>query len=314
MSTDKVSMPRIGLGTWKTPRTEVISAVTTGIKLGYRHIDCAPVYNNEREVGAALQQVIQGGIVKREQLWVTSKLWNNGHKAQHVRPALERSLKDLQLDYLDLFLIHWPVHFRCDIMFPRSADQFIRFEDIPLMETWQAMEKMVKKGLCRHIGVCNFNLPLLRHLVDQASIPPFNNQIELHPFLPQNKMIAYCLKQNIVPTAYAPLGSGDRPDKMKHDGEPILLDHPEVLICAHEEKRTPAQILLGWNLNRGCTVIPKSSNPSHLAENLEALHYQPATKTRKRLATLDSGYRFVDGSFFTPQYSPYSLESLWATE
>lgn len=314
MSTDKVIMPRIGLGTWKTVRTEVMSAVTTSIELGYRHIDCAPVYNNEREVGAALQQVIQGGIVEREQLWVTSKLWNNAHKAQHVRPALERSLKDLQLDYLDLFLIHWPVHFRCDIMFPKSADQFIPFEDIPLMETWQAMEKMVKKGLCRHIGVCNFNLPLLRQLVDQATIPPFTNQIELHPFLPQKKMIEYCLEQGIIPTAYAPLGSGDRPDKMKHDGEPTLLNHPELLICAHEENRTPAQLLLSWSLDRGCTVIPKSTHPAHLAENLETLHYKPAPETKKRLATLDCGYRFVDGSFFTPAYSPYSLESLWAEE
>ena len=307
-------IPAIGLGTWKTHRNQVGKAVKSALDLGYRHIDCAPVYNNEPQIGDVLEQEISSRQVCREELWVTSKLWNNAHQPRHVRPALERSLKDLRLDYLDLYLIHWPVHFRCDIMFPRKAEEFIHPDEIPIMETWQAMEKMVKKGLCRHIGVCNFNLIRLKELIKEGHIAPATNQIELHPFLPQKKMLQFCHEQKIVPTAYAPLGSGDRPAKMQKSDEPQLLTHPTVQDHARASKISPAQLLLSWALARGCVVIPKSSNPDHLEENLQALKHKPKPETLLALDALACNYRFVDGLFFTGAHSPYTLESLWSDE
>ncbi len=172
-----LAIPAIGLGTWKADRDDVARAVFTAITVGYRHIDCAAIYNNEREVGEALQRALQQRLVQRQQLWITSKLWNNAHLPQHVQPAAERSIKELGLDYLDLFLIHWPVSFRQDIVFPKKPDQYLPPDENRLLDTWRAMEKLVRKGLVRAIGVSNFTksrflscrlLPSLQHRPESA--------------------------------------------------------------------------------------------------------------------------------------------------
>lgn len=306
-----LKMPALGLGTWKSNSGAAANAVTIALENGYRHIDCAPIYKNEKEIGPAFSSAFRSNIVAREDLWVTSKLWNNAHAPRHVRPALERTLKDLQLDYLDLFLIHWPVSFKQDIEFPRDADGFIAPDDIPIIETWHAMEKMVKKGLCRAIGVCNFNQTRLLNLVQNASIHPTVNQIELHPYLQQQDMLNFCRNNNIQLTAYSPLGSSDRPSALKKNDEPSLLNHPVVLKIAGERGATPAQVLIAWALARNTSVIPKSVSPERIRENFLAQDLQLKTEDLKQLGTLEQGYRYVDGSFFCGPGSPYTLPFLW---
>lgn len=305
------SIPPLGLGTWKSHKGETFQAVSAAIEIGYRHIDCAPIYQNEKEVGEALARTLHSGQVTRDELWITSKLWNNAHAQKHVRPALERTLKDLQIDYLDLFLIHWPIHFQANVMFPRKPEEYVRFAEIPLEETWLAMEKLVKKGLCRHIGVCNFKASLLSRLCDAATIPPYMNQIELHPYLQQNHMLDFCNKRNILLTAYSPLGSGDRPAAMKKAGEPSLLEHPVISAIADKNQVTAAQVLLAWGIQRKTVVIPKSVNPVRLRENLAATEVRLDDAAIAQIEALECNYRYVDGSFFTGPKSPYSLADIW---
>jgi alcohol dehydrogenase (NADP+) len=308
---DSVQIPALGLGTWKSEGGATAAAVTEAIKVGYRHIDCAPIYKNEKEVGAALAGAIAEGLTTRQDLFITSKLWNNAHRPKHVRPALESTLRDLRLDYLDLFLIHWPVSFRQDIEFATKAEEFLTPEEIPLLETWQAMEKMVKKGLCRAIGVSNFNRTKLDKLKNQATIAPAVNQIELHPYLQQQEMLNYCRQNNILLTAYAPLGSADRPERLKKENEPSLLAHPAVLALSEKSGATPAQVLLCWGLSRRTVVIPKSVTPQRIKENFQAQNVVLSPEDLASLDQLDIGYRYIDGSFFCGPGSPYSVEGLW---
>lgn len=308
------TIPALGLGTWKSSPGEVGQAVATAIKIGYRHIDCASIYQNQKEIGTALADALNTKQVKREKLWITSKLWNNAHAKKHVQPALERTLVDLQLDYLDLFLIHWPINFQANIVFPKRPEEFLAPEDIPIIETWQAMEKMVQKGLCRFIGVCNFNLPRLIKLKQQATLQPVMNQIELHPYLQQEKMVEYCKKNGLLLTAYSPLGSGDRPAALKKDLEPSLLTQPIIVDIAAKRNMSPGQVLLAWALFRGTVVIPKSTNPARLQENFLAADLELEAADLQAIDGLEQGYRFVDGSFFQSPGSPYTVAGLWEEE
>lgn len=305
------TMPSLGLGTWKLTRDEVGPTITTALKIGYRHFDCASIYNNEKEIGTALAAAIKSGQTKREQLWISSKLWNNAHTPKHVRPALERTLKNLQLDHLDLFLIHWPVSFNADITFPKRPDQFISPEDLPIIETWKAMEKMVKKGLCRYIGVCNFSIKRLMALKDLASIQPYTNQIELHPYLQQPQMVEYCAQNSIQLTAYSPLGSGKIPDIENQKDLVSLVKNPIILDLATKYHVSPAQILISWALKRKTAVIPKSVHPKWLEENFNAQHVVIDDCDMKEIGQIDLDHRFLDGAFFAPPGSPYSVAKLW---
>jgi alcohol dehydrogenase (NADP+) len=304
-------MPIIGLGTWKSKPGEVYDAVLTALKTGYRHIDCAPIYGNEAEVGNAIRDAISQGVLKREDLWVTSKLWNDAHRKKEVIPALKKTLNDLKLDYLDLFLVHWPVALKEGVMFPKDGDDFLSLEEVPVTETWQGMEAAVDEGLARHIGVSNFNLERVKHLVNNSRIQPEMNQVELHPFLPQSDLLDGCRDLGVHLTAYSPLGSKDRSSAIKKDDEPLLLEHPAVKRVADKRDCTPGQVLISWAVHRGTAVIPKSTNAGRIQENLKSAEVELSVEDLQFIAQIGPEYRFVDGSFWAMEGSPYSMADLW---
>jgi alcohol dehydrogenase (NADP+) len=304
-------MPLLGLGTWKAPADQVKTAVTTALELGYRHIDCAAIYGNEAAVGQALTDCFNRGVVQRSEVWITSKLWNSAHAAAAVPIALAKTLADLQLDYLDLYLIHWPVVLRAGILLPETPQDFIALADLPLTETWRGMEQVQRSGQCRHIGVSNCSVAKLRNLLDSATIPPAVNQVECHPYLQQRPLLEFCQQHHILLTAYSPLGSGDRPASFKAPDEPALLQDPTLQTLAQTHHCTVAQILIQWALQRGTAVIPKATQRTHLTENLAATQVTLTPGDLDTLAALDRHYRYVDGTFWTREGSPYTLANLW---
>jgi len=306
-----MQIPRLGFGTWQLLEDQATEAVASAIDLGYRHLDCAHIYDNESYVGAAIQQKIETGQVTREELWVTSKLWNDSHRGEHVRPALETTLRHLQLEFLDLYLIHWPVALRPGKQVPESAEDFLSLEEVPLIETWTALEECCRAGLCRHIGVSNFNRVNIQQLIDYGSLHPFANQVESHPFLQQPELFQYCRDQDIEFIAYSPLGAGARPEHMRKGDEPSLADHPVIGEIAESHQATPQQILLAWSIQRGAIPIPKAANPLHQEQNLAAGEINLTADQMQQIGELDRGYRFIDGTFWTDLDGPYTLENLW---
>ncbi|MEM6434789.1 MAG: aldo/keto reductase [Cyanobacteria bacterium P01_D01_bin.115] len=304
-------MPMLGLGTWKSAPGDVYQAVKAAVQAGYRHIDCAHIYGNEAEIGQALSELFGEGVITREQLWITSKLWNNDHAPDAVRPALETTLANLQLDYLDLYLIHWPVALQPDAQFPLTPEKMISLDDLPLLTTWQAMESLVDAGRCRHIGVSNVSRPKLQTLLDAARMKPEMNQIELHPYLQQPALLTFCQQHDIHLTAYSPLGSKDRPDSLKAADEPMLLADPAIGAIAQRHGITPAQVLISWALHRGTAVIPKSTSPERIRENLAAASVSLSEADMDAIAALDRHRRYVDGTFWEIKGGPYTAASIW---
>lgn len=301
----------IGLGTWKSEPGEVYDAVRAAIKAGYTHIDCAWIYQNEAEIGNAFKDAFADGDISRDKLFVTSKLWNSFHAPEDVEKGIQESLAALQLDYLDLYLMHWPIAHQPGVTFSEDASGFASLEEYPLVDTWKAMEGLVAKGLAKHVGVSNFNIPKLQLLMDNGSIVPEMNQVESHPLLAQPELIQFCQANGILYTAYSPLGSRDRAEGMKGADEPDLFEIPRIKAIAEHHGVHPAQVLIKWAEGRGSAVIPKSVNEDRLKANLASADIPLTADEMKDIDKLDMGYRFLNGKFWEREGGYYTAESIW---
>lgn len=282
-------MPIIGLGTWESPTDKAGQAVKYAlIEADYPHIDCAAIYRNEKEIGEAFGKVFAGER-KRKDVFITSKLWNTEHKAERVRLACEKTLSDLQLDYLDLYLMHWGIAENGQ----HDADGFLITEKISIRETWEAMEELVHAGLVKAIGVANFTAPMLVDLMTYAKIMPAVNQIELHPYLQQSEFVAFCQHQGIAVTAYSPLGS---PGNYREHGFPIIAEDPVIADIAKAHGKSPHQVLIRWGIQRNTVVIPKSITPDRIKHNIEVFDFELSSDDMQKIATLDRNLRFVNPS------------------
>tara|TARA_R110002049_G_scaffold275752_4_gene453894 strand:+ start:183 stop:1124 length:942 start_codon:yes stop_codon:yes gene_type:complete len=299
-------IPTIGLGTWKSKPGEVKEAILSAIKNGYRHIDCAAIYGNEKEIGEAFQELFSTGVVNRDDLFITSKLWNDKHKEADVIPALKQTLTDLQLDYLDLYLIHWPVAMKKDA----NPPEFLSLEEVPLLETWNQLIQAKKSGLTKHIGTSNFSIKKLNHLNIESAHPVEMNQVELHPFFSQNDLKEWCDSQGILMTAYSPLCSADRSEGFKKSDEPQLFENKTLKEIASDNECTIAQVVLSWNQTRGICAIPKSTNSERQAENLASDQVSLSATDMDKINALHTNYRIIDGSFWT-ENPYYTKENLW---
>ena len=304
------AMPVLGLGTWRAEKGKLAPSITEALCIGYRHVDCAHVYANEAEAGdafAALQ-------IPREELFVTSKLWNNSQEPQDVRPSLEKTLKNLRLAYLDLYLVHWPVRLSRHIMYPEKGEHLIEWTTEHMLANWREMEKAVEDGLVRNIGVSNFSTKKMQIIMDNASILPAVSQVEMHPYLQQETQRVFCNEHGIALTGFAPLGSGNRPPERRQVNEPTLLDHEVLLGIAEKHNLTVGQVVLSWAVMRGTSVIPKSTNPERLRQNLESADIVLDASDVAAIAGLEKHYRFFDGSHWMIKNSPYTVENLWDGE
>jgi diketogulonate reductase-like aldo/keto reductase len=253
-------IPALGFGTLIAGSVETRAAVELAMEAGFRHFDCAERYGNEKEVGEAMQEVFRKGIVTREKMFVTTKLWNTNHRPDRVPRAFEASRKRLGLDYLDLYLIHTPFAFEPgDDQDPRDASGHpIYDEGVTLLDTWNAMERLVENGSCKAIGVSDVTLEQTEEIFRSARIQPAVVQVEAHPYWPQWDLLDFCKQHAIVMLAFAPLG---------HAIEPRLLDDPVITEVARTVGQAPSQVLLAWAIQRGTAVITTSTNPRHMEES-----------------------------------------------
>lgn len=255
-------IPALGFGTLVSDSAKTRQATAAAVDAGFRHLDCAERYRNEAEVGAALKDLFASGAIRREDLFVTTKLWNNNHRPERVKPALQASLRKLGLDSVDLYLVHTPFAFRPgDDQDPRHPHGAVVYDDgVTLAETWSSMEGLVDAGLSRAIGLSDIDVDGTRDVIAGARITPAVVEVESHPYHPQWGLHQLCETEGIVLLAFAPLG---------HALEPRLLDDPLIVQIAHRVGKTPAQVLLAWGIQRGTAVLTSSVTPSRIVENVD---------------------------------------------
>ena len=307
------TMPAVGLGTFGSDHVspaQVAEAVRGAAATGYRHFDCASVYGNEAEVGAALDAVQRGGI-KREELWITSKLWNDKHAEEDVIASCRKSLADLRLDYLDLYLVHWPFpNFHppgCDVS-SRSPDARPYIHE-NYMKTWRKMEELVDLGLVRHIGTSNMTIPKLKLVLRDARIKPAANEMELHPHFQQPELFSFVGEHGIQPIGYCPIGSPGRPDRDRTPDDTAPTEDPVILQIARSHGVHPAVVCIKWAVQRGQVPIPFSVN--HYRANLECATRDPLSgEEMKAIAGIDRNCRLIKGQVFLWK-AGQTWEDLW---
>lgn len=308
-------MPAIGLGTFGSDdvtASEVAVAVEGAAAAGYRHFDCASVYGNEHEVGYALQQVM-GHQIQREELWVTSKLWNDKHGENDVIPSCKQSLRDLRLSYLDLYLVHWPFpNYHppgCDVTSRnKDAKPYIHAD---FMKTWRKMEELVDLGLVRHIGTSNMTIPKLRPLLRDARIKPAVNEMELHPHFQQPELFDFVQSNGMVPVGYCPIGSPARPERDRTAEDTAPTQDPVIVKIADRLGVQPAVVCVKWAIQRGQVPIPFSTNRNHYLSNLEGVVSEPLTdREMSEIGAIDKNCRLIKGQVFLwKEGQPW--EDLW---
>lgn len=296
-------MPLVGFGCWKVDNATASDTIYNAIKTGYRLFDAAADYGNCKEIGQGIKRAIDEGLVSRQELFITSKLWNNFHAPENVPKALEKILSDMQLEYLDLFLIHFPIAFKYvpfEEKYPPGfycgdGDNF-HYENVPLADTWKAMEGCAKSGKARSIGVSNFSSALIYDLLRSAEIKPAALQIEHHPYLQQPKLLEYVKSQGIAVTAYSSFGPQSFLElkSAKALNTPTLFQHDTIKSIADKHKRTPAQVLLRWASQRDIAIIPKSNNEDRLYQNLQVNDFNLTKEDFDAISKLDQGLRFND--------------------
>lgn len=256
------TIPAVGFGTLIRDAVAARRAIEAALKVGFRHLDCAELYRNEDVVGAAMQAAFAAGTVSRNELFVSSKLWNNNHRPERVKPALEASLRRLQLDDLDGYLVHTPFAFQPgDEQYPKDKRGEPAYDSgVTLIETWQAMERLVDEGKCKSIGLSDITLDRLKEIVALARIKPSVVQVESHPYLPEWELLDFCRQHGIVLLAFAPLG---------HGMAPRITDDPVIKAIAQRVRKTPAQVALAWAVQRGTALLTTSTDPAHISENFD---------------------------------------------
>jgi diketogulonate reductase-like aldo/keto reductase len=308
-------MPAVGLGTFGSDRvspSQVADAVKGAAAFGYRHFDCASVYGNESAIGASFEQILRGGI-KREELWITSKLWNDKHGQDDVIASCRQSLADLRLDYLDLYLVHWPF----SNFHPPGCDVSSRSEDAKpyihknYMKTWRKMEELVGLGPVRHIATSNMTIPKLRLVLGDARIKPAVNEMELHPHFQQPEFFRFVRDNGMEPIGYCPIGSPGRPERDRTPEDTAPTEDPVIVSIAQRHGVHPAVVCIKWAVERGQTPIPFSVN--HYRANLAGIATDPLSEDEMRaIAALDRNRRLIKGQVFLWK-DGQSWEDLWDT-
>ena len=308
-------IPAVGLGTFGSDRfsgQDIAEAVKGAAAVGYRHFDCASVYGNEEMIGHSFREIMAGGV-EREDMWVTSKLWNDKHGEEDVIPSCEQSLKDLQLDYLDLYLVHWPFpNYHppgCDVD-SRSPDARPYIHE-NFMKTWRRMERLVQTGLVRHIGTSNMTVPKLKLLLRDAEIKPAVNEMELHPHFQQPEMFDFVTGSGIVPIGFCPIGSPTRPDRDKTEDDTVDIEDPVIAGIAERLGVHPAVVCVKWAVQRGQVPIPFSIYRNEYLSNLQCTVSDPLTdEEMKAIAGIDRNCRLIKGQVFLWK-DGQTWEDLW---